>query len=96
MKLETTGCNWGKATCDISKSGLEINISRQWTIGPPALEIWWSCQVSGGPDVVNCTFFGAKSNTADRIYLLPYKTFENTLQYILHFIEKDMTLVKKK
>ena len=74
---------------------LEINISRQWTIGPPALEIWWSCQVSGGPDVVKCTFFWAKSNTADRIYLLPYKTFENTLQYILHFIEKDMILVKK-
>ena len=41
-------------------TGLEINISRQWTIGPPALEIWWSCQVSqsGGPDVANSTFFG--------------------------------------
>ena len=22
---------------------LEINISRQGTIGPPALNIWWSC-----------------------------------------------------
>ena len=37
-------------------SGLEINISRQWTIGPLALEIWWSwqsCQMSGGPDLAN-------------------------------------------
>ena len=33
-------------------SGLEIYISRQWTIGPPALEIWWSCQIPGGPEQV--------------------------------------------
>ena len=38
--------------------GLEIYITRQWTIGPPALDIWWSCQISGGPDIGNCTFFG--------------------------------------
>ena len=30
------------------KTGLEIDISRQWTIGPPVLEIWWSCQTAGG------------------------------------------------
>ena len=63
---------------NIDQAGLEINISRQWTIGPLALEIWWSCQISGGPDVA--TFVLIKSNTADRIYLLPHKTFENTLQ----------------
>ena len=51
-------------------SGLEINISSQWTIGPLALEIWWSCQISGGPDLANCTFVLIKSNTADRIQLL--------------------------
>ena len=50
--------------------------------------------ISGGPDVANRTFFGAKSITADIIYLLPYKTFEKALQNI-HFIEKDLTLVKK-
>ena len=27
-------------------AGLEIYISRQWTTGPPAMEIWWSCQIS--------------------------------------------------
>ena len=37
----------------ISKTGLEIDISMQCTIEPPALEIWWSCQISGGPDVAN-------------------------------------------
>ena len=68
--------------------GIEINISRQWTIGPQALEIWWSCQISGRSD------FWVKSNTADRIYLVPYKTFEMTLHYI-HFIEKYMSLVIK-
>ena len=52
-------------------SGLEINISRQWTIGPLALKIWWSCQISGGPDLANNTIILIKSNTADRIYLLP-------------------------
>ena len=25
------------------RPGLQINISRQWTIGPPALKIWWLC-----------------------------------------------------
>ena len=34
-------------------TGLDIDISKQWTIGPPVLEIWWSCQISGGPDVAN-------------------------------------------
>ena len=63
-------------------SGLEIKISRQWTIGPPALEIWWSCQISGGPDVAKCTFVLVKSNTADRIDLLPYETFEKDV--VLH------------
>ena len=24
------------------RTGLQINISRQWTTGPPALKIWWS------------------------------------------------------
>ena len=42
--------------------GLEIYISRQWTIGPPVLEIWWSCQISGGPDVVNRQYFFVKRN----------------------------------
>ena len=77
-----------------AESGLEIYISRQWTIGPPALGIWWSYQISGGPDVANCTFFWAKSNTADRIYLLPYKTFEKTLQYV-HFIERRYDIGQK-
>ena len=31
------------------QAGLGIDISRQWTIGPPALD-------TGGPDVGNCTF----------------------------------------
>ena len=31
-------------------SGLEINILRQWTTGPPALRIWWSGLKSGGPE----------------------------------------------
>ena len=30
--------------------GLEINILRQWTTGPPALRIWWSGLKSGGPE----------------------------------------------
>ena len=55
--------------------GLEINISRQWTIGPLAMEIWWSCQISGGPDLANRTIVLIKSNTAYRMYPLPYKTF---------------------
>ena len=50
-------------------SGLEIDISRQWSIGPPVLEIWWSCQISGGPDVANRQYVFVKSNTADMIYL---------------------------
>ncbi len=33
-------------------AGLEINILRQWTSGPPALRIWWSGLKSGGPE--NC------------------------------------------
>ena len=31
-------------------TGLEINILRQWTTGPPALRIWWSGLKSGGPE----------------------------------------------
>ena len=49
--------------------GLDIDISRQWTIGPPVLEIWWSCQIVGGPDVANRQYLFVKSNTADIIYL---------------------------
>ena len=77
-----------------TSSGLEIYISRQWTIGPPALEIWWSCQISGGPDVANCTFFGQNQTqltefTFSRTRLkIPCNTY-------IHFIEKDMTLVNK-
>ena len=52
-----------------TRTGLEINISRQWTIGPPVLNIWWSCQISGGPDVANRQSLFVKSNTADIIYL---------------------------
>ena len=50
---------------------LEIDISRQWTIGPPVLEIWWPCQISDGPDVAspNRQYLFVKSNTADIIYL---------------------------
>ena len=65
-----------------SMAGLEIDISRQWTIGPPVLEIWWSSQISGGPDVANRQYLFVKSNTADIIYLFLYKEFEQTLQYI--------------
>ena len=36
-------------TQDLTIAGLEIYISRQWTIGPPVLEIWWSCKISGVP-----------------------------------------------
>ena len=39
---------------------LVIDISRHWTDGPPAHEIWWSCQISGGPDIASCTFLGVK------------------------------------
>ena len=59
-----------------------------------ALEIWCSCQIFGGLDIANCKNNLGKIKAADRIYLLPYKTFEKTLQYI-HFIEKDMILVKQ-
>ena len=31
-------------------TGLEINILRQWTTGPPALRIWWSGLKSSGPE----------------------------------------------
>ena len=31
-------------------TGLEINILRQWTTGPPALRIWWSGLKYGGPE----------------------------------------------
>ena len=31
-------------------AGLEINILRQWTTGPPSLRIWWSGLKSGGPE----------------------------------------------
>ena len=76
-------------------AGLEINISRQWTIGPPVLEIWWSCQISGGPDVANHQYLFVKSNTADIIYPFLYKAFEQSLQYIsLAFTEKDMKAKK--
>ena len=49
--------------------GLEIDISRQWTIRLLVLEIWWSCQISVGPDVANRQYLFVKSNTADIIYL---------------------------
>ena len=54
--------DWRKARCQgllptvggiLGSPGLEIDISRQWTIGPPVLETWWSCQISGGSDVGN-------------------------------------------
>ena len=32
-------------------TGLEINILRQWTTGPPALKIWWPSLKSGGPEI---------------------------------------------
>ena len=32
------------------RAGLEINILRQWTTGPPSLRIWWSGFKSGGPE----------------------------------------------
>ena len=64
-------------------------ISRQWTIGPPVLEIWCSCHISGGQDVANRQYFLVKSNTADRIYLLLYKAFEQSLPCI-KFNENDM------
>ena len=77
------------ASCHDSLTGLEIDISRQWTIGPPVLEIWCSCQIYGGPDVANRQYLFVKSNTADIIYLFLYKTFEQSLQYMT-FTEKDM------
>ena len=77
-------------------TGLEIYISRQWTIGPPALEIWWSCQISGGPDVANCIFFWQnQTQLTEFTFSHTRLIYEKTLQYI-YFIEKDMTLVKKK
>ena len=69
--------------------GLQIDISRQWTIGPPVLKIWWSCQISGGPDVANCQYLFVKSNTSDIIYLFLFKAFEQSLRYIT-YTEKDM------
>ena len=72
----------------LRKAGLAIDISRQWTIGPPVLEIWWSCQISGGPDAINRQYLFVKSNTGDIIYLFLYKAFEQSLQYIT-FTEKD-------
>ena len=61
-------------------AGLEIDISRQWTIGPPVLEIWWPCQISGGPDVANRQYLFVKSNTADiiNLFLLCTKHLNNT------------------
>ena len=73
--------------CADLRPGLEIDISRQWTIGPPVLEIWWSCQISGGPDVANRQYLFVKSNTADIVYL--FLAFEQYSQYIT-FTEKDM------
>ena len=67
------------------RSGLEIYISRQWTIGPPhVLEIWLSCQVYGSPYmyVANRQYLFVKSNTADRIDVLLFKGFEQSLQYM--------------
>ena len=61
----------------------------QWTIGPPALEIWWSCQISGGPDVANCIFFWQnQTQLTEFTFSHTRLIYENTLQYI-HFIEKD-------
>ena len=41
-------------------TGLEINILRQWTTGPPALRIWWPGLKSGGPEnyavILSCIF----------------------------------------
>ena len=73
----------------IFNAGLDIYISRQCTVGPPVLKIWWSCQIPGGPDVANRQYFFVKSNTADRIYYFLYKAFEQSLQYI-QFYEKDV------
>ena len=72
---------------------LEIDISRQWTIGPPVLEIWWSCKISGGPDVANRQCVCLSKKTADIIYILLYKAFEQSLQYMT-FTEKDMKAIK--
>ena len=72
-------------------AGLDIFISRQWTIGPPVLEIWWSCQISGGPNVANRQYWFDNSNAADRIYLFLHKGFEQSLQYMI-FNEKDMNV----
>ena len=68
-------------------------MSRQWTIGPPALEIWWSCQISGGPDVADYIFL-AKIKHSWQNLLAPVQDFWKDLQYI-HFIENDLTLVNK-
>ena len=35
----------------MSMPGLEINILKQWTTGPPALRIWWSGLKPGGPEI---------------------------------------------
>ena len=74
----------------LTSAGLEIYISRQWTIGLPVLEIWWSCQISGGPDVANVNICLSNQNTADILYLFlnMYKAFEQYLQYITS-TEKD-------
>ena len=59
------------------------------------MEIWWSCQISGGLDVANRQYLFVKTNTADIIYLflVMYKAFEQYLQYIT-FTEKDMKAYK--
>ena len=81
---------------NLAYTGLEIYISRRWTIGPPALEILWSCQISGGLDVANCIFFWQNQTQLTEFTFSHTRLiyiYEKTLQYT--FIEKDMTLVKK-
>ena len=60
---------------------LPVTPSNNIGSGPPDHQ---SCK-SGGPDVANRQY---KSNTADRIYLLLYKAFEQSLH--IKFNEKYM------
>ena len=64
-------------------------ISKQWTIGPPVLEIWWSCTISGGPDLADCQYF-----LSNHIQLTEF-TFSCSISTILEltyikFNEKDI------
>ena len=75
-------------------AGLEIYISRQWTIGPPALEIWWSSQISGGLG----TFWGKIKHRWQNLPApIQLQDFGKYLAiHTLNFIEKDIIIGKKK